>query len=288
MQGPLDHLLTHFSLRAGVFYTGNICGLHDFERDERRGHLHLIRSGPVQLIDPGKAAVVIERPTLVFLPRPEIHRLQADEREGADVVCATILLGGGGRNPLSDSLPDIVMIELDQMPGINEILGLMFDEAFDERSGRQAVLDRLCEVLMIRMLRHCLDQRLVAGGALAGLSDPKLSKALEAIHRQPAFEWDLSAMADKAGMSRARFADHFREIVGKTPADYLASWRIMLAQRLLARGMPAKTVALEVGYGASSALHRAFVRKLGVSPSDWLREQSEARSGEAFSRPAKT
>lgn len=288
MHGPLDHLLTHFSLRAGVFYTGNICGLHDFERDERRGHLHLVRSGPVQLIEPGKATVLIERPTLLFLPRPEAHRLLADEREGADVVCATILLGGGGRNPLSDSLPDTVLIELEKMPGINEILGLMFDEAFDERSGRQAVLDRLCEVLMIRMLRHCLDQGLVACGALAGLSDPKLVKALAAMHRQPALDWDLPAMADRAGMSRARFADHFREIVGKTPADYLASWRVMLAQRLLSRGMPAKTVALEVGYGASSALHRAFVRKLGVSPSDWLRGQSDAHDGETSSRPAKT
>ena len=68
MQGPLDHLLNQFSLRAGVFYTGNICGLHDFERDERRGHLHLIKSGPVQLIEPGKAAIVVDRPPWFFCP----------------------------------------------------------------------------------------------------------------------------------------------------------------------------------------------------------------------------
>lgn len=275
MQDPLDHLLTQFSLRAGVFYAGNICGLHDFERDERRGHLHLVKSGPVQLLEPGKPALVIERPTLVFLPRPHTHRLVSDERDGADVVCATVLLGGGGRNPISDSLPNLVLIELDRMAGINELLGLMFDEAFDDRSGRQAVLDRLCEVLMIRLLRHCWVQGVTAGGALAGLSDAKLSKVLEAIHRQPAFHWDLPVMAAQAGMSRARFADHFREVVGKTPAHYLASWRIMLAQRLLSRGLPAKTVALDVGYSSSSALHRAFVRLLGVSPSGWLCEQSD-------------
>ncbi|MFZ2387756.1 MAG: AraC family transcriptional regulator [Polaromonas sp.] len=270
-------MLTQFSLRAGVFYTGNICGLHDFERDERRGHLHLVKNGPVQLIEPGKAAIVVERPTLVFLPRPETHRLVADETADADVICATVLLGGGGRNPISDSLPDTILIELDQMAGIHELLGLMFDEAFGDRSGRQALLDRLCEVLMIKMLRHCLDQGVAAGGALAGLSDPKLSKALEAIHRQPAHDWSLPAMAAKAGMSRARFADHFRNVVGKPPADYLASWRVMLAQRLLARGVPVKRVAVDVGYGSSSTLHRAFVRKLGVSPSDWLREQCESQ-----------
>lgn len=277
MTSPLDHLLTQFSLRAGVFYTGNICGLHDFDRDELRGHLHLIRRGPVQFINPGMPDVLIERPTLLFLPRPEQHRLVADERNGADVVCATMLVGGGGRNPISDSLPDTVMLELNSLTGIDQILDNMFAEAFDDRSGRQGVLDRLCEVLMIRMLRHCLERGKISGGALAGLADPKLSKALEAMHRQPSHNWDLPAMAAQAGMSRGRFAEHFHHVMGSTPADYLASWRLMLAQRLLARGIPAKTAALEVGYGSSSALHRAFVRKFGQSPSDWLRQQSQER-----------
>lgn len=275
MAAPLDHLLTQFSLRAGVFYTGDLCGLHDFEGDVLRGHLHLVKSGPVQLLEPGQAALTIDQPTLIFLPRPKTHRLLADEQAGADVVCATVRLGGGGSNPISDSLPDTVMIELAQMSGIQGILDLMFAEALEDRTGRQAVLDRLCEVLMIRMLRHCLDHGTTDGGALSGLADPKLAKALEAIHHDPARNWDLPSMAAEAGMSRARFANRFRDIVGKPPADYLASWRVMLAQRLLARGHPAKSVALDVGYGGSSALHRAFVRKLGLSPSQWLRQQAD-------------
>ena len=275
MAAPLDHLLTQFSLRAGVFYTGNLCGLHDFEGDVLRGHLHLVKSGPVQLLEPGQAALTIDQPTLIFLPRPKTHRLLADEQAGADVVCATVRLGGGGSNPISDSLPDTVMIELAQMSGIQGILDLMFAEALEDRTGRQAVLDRLCEVLMICMLRHCLDHGTTDGGALSGLADPKLAKALEAIHHDPARNWDLPSMAAEAGMSRARFANRFRDIVGKPPADYLASWRVMLAQRLLARGHPAKSVALDVGYGGSSALHRAFVRKLGLSPSQWLRQQAD-------------
>ena len=275
MSEPLDQLLTQFSLRAGVFYTGNICGLHDFEHDALRGHLHLIKSGPVQLVEPGKPAIVIERPTLIFLPRPQAHRLVTDERAGADVVCATVMLGGGGGNPISDSLPDTVSIALEHMEGLQQILDVMFAEAFTEHSGRQSILDRLCEVLMIRMLRYCLEQGMTHGGALSGLADPKLAKALQAIHHEPARDWNLILMADKAGMSRARFADRFRSVVGTPPAAYLASWRVMLAQRLLTRGLPAKSVALDVGYGGSSALHRAFVRKLGVSPSEWLRQQAD-------------
>lgn len=275
MKNPLDHLLAQFSLRAEVFYTGNICGLHDFNRDEQRGHLHLVRKGPVRFINPGTPDVMIEQPTLLFLPRPEHHRLVADEREGADVVCATVLVGGGGRNPISDSLPETVLLELSHFDRIDQTLDLMFAEAFDDRSGRQGVLDRLCEILMIRMLRHCLERGQISGGALAGLADPKLAKALEAMHRQPSLPWSLPAMATQAGMSRGRFAEHFHHVTGSTPADYLTSWRLMLAQRLLARGVPAKTAALDVGYGSSSALHRAFVRKLGQSPSDWLRQHTQ-------------
>jgi len=78
-------------------------------------------------------------------------------------------------------------------------------------------------------------------------------------------------------MSRARFAEHFHAVVGAPPAEYLTSWRLMLAQRLLAKGVAAKAVATRVGYGSSSALHRAFVRKFGQSPSDWLKDR--AREG---------
>lgn len=267
----LTTLLNHFSLHAGVFYTGNICGVHDFEKDALRGHLHLVKRGPVQVIGIRNAVIHISVPSLLFLPRPDTHRLVADERAGADVVCGTVQFGGGGRNPITDSLPAVVLVELAQLPGVQALLGLMFDEAFSENCGRQAVLDRLCEVLMIRLLRYCIDQGLTQGGTLAGLADARLAKALIAIQDDPARQWELPDMAALAGMSRARFAVRFRAITGETPADYLASWRVMTAQRLLKRGRQLKHVASDVGYGSASALSRAFVRKLGASPTQWLK-----------------
>jgi transcriptional regulator GlxA family with amidase domain len=129
----------------------------------------------------------------------------------------------------------------------------------------------LCELLLIRLLRFCLDRGIAKGGALSGLADQRLAKALTAMHADPAREWELSEMADLAGMSRARFAVHFRDITGETPANYLASWRITLAQGLLRAGRPLKHVSHEVGYGSPSALTRAFVRKVGASPMHWLR-----------------
>lgn len=269
----LASLLTYFSMSAGVFYSGNICGIHDFAQDKLRGHIHLINSGAVQVIGVQILALEITEPTLLFLPRPDRHRLVTDDLAGANVVCATVQFGGGGGNPITDSLPPVVLVKLSELSGVDSLLALMFDEAFSDQSGRQAILDRLCEVLMIRLLRHCIEKGLTQGGTLAGLADPRLAKVLTAMQDQPAFEWSLKNMADLAGMSRARFAVNFRLVTGETPADYLASWRIMTAQRLLKRGQPLKTVAGNVGYASASALARAFARKLGCTPTEWMNQQ---------------
>lgn len=191
------------------------------------------------------------------------------------MVCGTIQFDGGGRNPISDSLPNVVLVALAALPGVETLLSLMFDEAFTEQCGSQAALDRLCEVLMIRLLRHCIDQGLTQSGTLAGLADSRLAKALTALHADPARNWGLTEMADLAGMSRARFAARFREVTGETPVNYLASGRIMAAQRMLKQGMLLKHIAYDVGYGSASALTRVFVRKLGCSPAAWLKGQQQ-------------
>ncbi len=280
-QDPLVSLLSHFALQAGVFYTGNICGIHDFDRDTQRGHLHLIRRGVVRLDGTERMEYDITKPTLVFLPRPEFHRLVADNGAGADVVCGTVHFGGG-RNPVTDSLPDVVMIELHQLKGVEMILDLMFQEAFADQRGRQAVLDRLCEVLVVMLLRHCVEHGVTRGGALAGLADARIAPALQAMHDAPASAWSLETLAQVAHMSRARFAARFKSVTGTTVAEYLTSWRLIAAQRLLASGKAPKAVAHEVGYANASALARAFTRKLGVSPLAWLRAQPSSTERETI------
>jgi AraC-like DNA-binding protein len=277
----LSNLLNRFSLSAGVFYSGNLCGVHDFDRDAKHGHVHLIKRGPVQLMGGAEGDLSITEPSLLLLPRPDTHQLIADHRSGADVVCASIQFGAGGHDPVADSLPSLVVVPLARLPAAQPLLELLYEEAFSDHCGRQAALDRLCEILLIRLLRFCLDQGIAKGGALSGLADPRLAKVLTAMHENPARQWELSEMASTAGMSRARFAVHFREVTGETPANYLASWRISLAQRLLRAGRPLKHVSIEVGYGSPSSFTRAFVRKIGTSPRSWLRSVDEMRTADA-------
>lgn len=137
-------------------------------------------------------------------------------------------------------------------------------------------MDRLFELLVIQLLRHVLEKRIVNRGMLAGLADPRLARALHVIHHQPGDAWTVESLANTANMSRANFAAQFREVIGQSPADYLLDWRIGLAQKRLRDGQPIARVADEVGYDSASALARAFRRKTGASPRDWLRAQMHA------------
>jgi transcriptional regulator GlxA family with amidase domain len=149
------------------------------------------------------------------------------------------------------------------------VLDVLFREAFTIACGRQQVIDRLFEVVIVLILRALLNQGSVAQGMLAGLAEPRLARALVAMHEAPARRWTLEALADAAGLSRSQFAHSFAATVGTTPLDYLAGHRISIAQQLLRAGQSMKQVVDEVGYGSPAALSRAFRAHVGASPRAW-------------------
>ncbi|PKO65018.1 MAG: AraC family transcriptional regulator [Betaproteobacteria bacterium HGW-Betaproteobacteria-16] len=266
----LTTLLDQYTLRAGAFFAGNLCGHHGFPDDVGRGHLHVIRSGRVRILGIQTSAIVIDSPTLLFLTRPGAHRLAVDSDAGSDMVCGTVQLGLGGWNPVTSALPDVIVVPLADLRDLDGLLVTLFAEAFGQGIGRQAVLDRCCEIVAVRLMRHCVQNGIARGGTLAGLSHPRLAVVLQAIHQQPDAVWTLARMADLAHMSRSRLALLFRQVTGDAPMSYVAAWRITTAQRLLRKGSPIKQVAGDVGFATVSAFSKAFARLAGVPPSLWV------------------
>ena len=274
----LSVLLERFRVRAQLFHSGAICGLARFEARSGHGYLHVLRRGRMAVTHAARSGaqrrLELDQPTLLFYPRPLDHAFHNPPREGADFTCAELAFDGGAAHPLVRALPPLLAVPLAVVPGLGGALDLLFAETDQVRCGRRLLADRLFEVVLIQLLRWLLDHPREAGvdpGLIAGLSDPRIARALSAIHERPGDPWTLARMAASAGMSRTVFAATFREAVGRTPADYLADWRIALAQAELARGRPLKALAQELGYANPSALSRAFAQRTGRSAREWLR-----------------
>lgn len=269
----LSTLLSQFGVRARLFHNGRLCGVAAYDGADPRGHFHLLQAGSVTLQRPDGGDLLLTRPSLIFMPRPGQHKLIADESAGAQLVCASMEFDGGASNPLSASLPDLLVLPLDELPLLADTLRWLFGEAAAGHCGREAVLDRLFELLIILLLRHLLDHRALNTGMMAGLADLRLARSLVQMHNAPHRAWSVAELASESNMSRAAYAAHFRSVIGQTPADYLLSWRISVAQKRLREGRPIALIADEVGYESPSALARAFRRKTGHSPRDWMRSQ---------------
>jgi AraC-like DNA-binding protein len=269
----LASLLEHFSMSARVFHTGTLCGINDLQTESNGGQMHLIRQGTVDVQHGGLLAARVTEPSLLLYPRTVPHRFVTDSERGADLACADLSFGGGPANPIAAALPPFVCLPLSALPGAEPVLMLLFEEAFSRNCGRQALLDRLFEVVMIQVLRCLMEEGRTQAGMLAGMAHPRLRLALVAMHEKPAQEWSLESLADQAGMSRSVFANSFRDCIGCTPGTYLQRWRIRLAQRAMEHGRPLKLIANEVGYGSEAALSRAFKACVGLSPAEWRKAQ---------------
>ncbi len=271
----LSALLERFRIHAHLFHTGPLCGISRFD-EPGRGFLHVMREGQMTLAHQSKGLpkrLEIREPSLLFYPRPVVHTFHNPPAEGSQFACATLEFAGGAQNPLVRALPPLIVLPLAGVEGLSPALSLLFAETERVRCGQRLLADRLFEVVVIQLLRWMLDHPDQVGiqpGLITGLSDPRLARALVAMHETPGDRWNLEKMAACAGMSRSAFATAFRDIVGQTPADYLTDWRVSLAQARLRDGTPLKLLADELGYANPSALSRIFLAKVGQSPRDWL------------------
>ena len=270
MNDRLVWLLRRFELRATVFQAGPLACAASPPDSPGAGHLHLLQSGSVRVVTQGRPDVEIREPSAFFFMNPTAHRLEPLD-EQVSLVCSTFEFGLGEGNPLQAALPELYVLRLADSPALAATLEQLFRESGEEHCGRDAILDRLSEITLILILRELMDQQRLDVGLLAGLADPKLSRAINAVHAHPDRNWTLESMAQAAAMSRARFAQRFRDVVGMTPGAYLSDWRLGVAQSMLLKGASVQTTAMDVGYGSASALSRVFSNRLGMSPTQWRR-----------------
>jgi AraC-like DNA-binding protein len=202
----------------------------------------------------------------------EIHVGEAEKGQVTRIQGGLIVCDPANADLLVELMPRYVHLRASEEGSsrLHFLISAILDEAESARPGRDAVLSRLIEVMLIETLRREADSSLPHPGVLGGLADPRLAKALANIHADVARRWTVEDLARRVGMSRAVFARRFAEAVGSAPVEYLLRWRMALAKDALLHGRGTlEEIALRIGYQSASAFSTAFSQKVGCPPSEY-------------------
>ncbi|MCC2658701.1 MAG: AraC family transcriptional regulator [Panacagrimonas sp.] len=212
---------------------------------------------------------------LVLFPDGAAHLLAASadprsppETRFTSMLCGEFSFATGKRNAIIDALPSCLVVR-EQESGMQfrQLAQLMLYEARSTSFGSRTVIDKMADTLFVMAVRHYIEHAAERRGLLAALYDPRLSRALEALHSKPGHDWSVASLADIANMSRTAFAKHFGDVLGTGPIEYLTQWRMMEAKRLLTEPrMSVAAIADRLGYQTEAAFRRAFKRVTGVGP----------------------
>jgi len=149
---------------------------------------------------------------------------------------------------------------------LSTLVRLVGEEAGASRPGRDLVLTRLVEVLLIEALRAAPAEH-APPGLLRGLADERLAPAIRQMHSHVGRSWTVALLARSAALSRSAFFERFTRTVGLPPMEYLLAWRMSVARDLLRKeDVSVGEVAERVGYGSASTFSTAFSRHVGRPP----------------------
>ncbi|KJF73725.1 AraC family transcriptional regulator [Agrobacterium arsenijevicii] len=222
--------------------------------------------------EPGAACIPVE---------PKQEAVRHGDQEGEPCFIA---LGGSfaferiNAPLLLGLLPDLIHIPASagRASRFGRLIELLSEECIANEPGKELIVQRMLEVLLVEALRwRSLGNELAPAGLLNGMREPGIARVLKAIHANVRTNWTVAELAGIAGMSRSAFAARFTEILGCAPIEYLARWRMGLAKDALVRGAkPLDRIADEIGYESASAFSTAFRKRMGMAPGSFARNHA--------------
>ena len=155
----------------------------------------------------------------------------------------------------------------------------------EEDFGRQVALAVARELVMF--LRRPGGQAQFSAQLAVQFAQSEPMKALQAfILDHPKEDLSVEALARRTAMSPRNFARVFAREVGTTPARFVASVRVETARRLLEdTSEDLEAICAASGLGTSESMRRAFLRLVGIPPSEYRQRFSADRPGKRTVAP---
>jgi len=208
-------------------------------------------------------------PKLLSTPSEEVRHGSRSGPPDVRLLGGYFVFGSPDQALLVSLLPGLLHVR--GVERLATFVRLVAEEASERRPGRELVLTRLVEILLVEALRGATAED-APKGLLRGLSDPPLAKALRQMHAQLSRSWTVPQLAKAAALSRSTFFERFTRSIGMPPMEYLLAWRMAVAKDLLRREeLAIDEVAERVGYGSASAFSTAFSRYVGEPPGRYAR-----------------
>jgi len=263
---------------------------------------HYVRSGWMECEVAGAGhAVTVSAGQIVLLPRNVPHVLHGPQRAkpitGSEMGISTdpdglyrVRIGESGEktllycgflgsstpeNMLLQSLPPIMVVGLDDARESDWIRRSLEFAVHGLSQDSPEMVGKLAEGLFAEAVRRYIDTLSPGdGGWLAGLRDPAVGRTIALIHNRYAEALTLELLAREAGVSKTVLGERFRALLGESPMQYCARWRMHVAADMLRQERQnSSSVAYSVGFNSEAAFNRAFKREYGTPPATWRREQ---------------
>lgn len=301
----LSEVFTGLRISSDTYFRTHFSG--DFSiaipAEQRRIRFHLVLRGACWLCMEGEEPLLFEEGDVVLIPHGAAQMLKSDPSlppvglgdliaggalkedglylgDGAETVsllCGFCKFDEELDHPVLASLPKSLRLrhqDLGSQPWLAATLKLIALEASFNGQGSAAILNRLIETITIQTTRtlSSYGDAEIGQGFIAALLDRSLSRAIVAIHKDPQKNWQVTSLAEEAGMSRASFARHFQKHIGKTPMEYVRDWRLMRARTLLTdTSLSSEDIALRCGYSSLPSFSKLFKKRFGVGPGTFRR-----------------
>lgn len=309
MKDVLSDILDTIDLKAALYFRTDFRPPFGVQvpHFERAARFHLIVQGECHVSLDDGSHVVLKPGDLVLVPNGSPHLLSSaachvgmpledafvaagftgqgpfvlgdgPAESGCQLVCGHFGFATGADHPLLHAVPDLLHItaaERATQPMLDDVVRLIVRRMFANEAGVAASVSRLSEVLFIEVMRAATAKAPELGRLITAVTDPHIGHALALIHNDVAAPWTVERLGSAVAMSRSRFAERFRDLVGSSPMSYVTEWRLQRGLYLLNRHKtPVKQVATQVGFQSAAAFTRAFTERFGHSPTRVARDDS--------------